>query len=154
MVLEIPQLFKSSKIAENFGGYFVNPWNWNDILHFVVFQFLYNRDLKHKVLYDSVSFRILCLVELFTMMIKMHFLMRVFIGLSKIVELVKKVFLRAYQFLIFFFCWMMTQTVAVMIMGTEIEITEYKFVSEDGKTGADNGFERLTRGMQYWLYNF
>jgi hypothetical protein len=61
-----------------------------------VYDYFDKQTIPHKVLYENTLFRILSFFALMTMMIKMHYLMRVFIGVGKIVKLVSKVFDRSY----------------------------------------------------------
>ena len=49
--------------------------------------------VSQKDLYANAQFRIVAFFTLMTMMIKMQSLMRTFIGMGKIVELVKRVFI-------------------------------------------------------------
>jgi hypothetical protein len=47
--------------------------------------------------------------------------------------------------------------VAMMIMGTEIEIETYKFVKDDDGNivkGSDGDYDHVTRLLVYWLTNF
>lgn len=76
------------------------------------------------------------------MMLKMHYLMRVFLGMSKIVEFVNKVFLRCYQFLIFLFIWMTTQSVLVMITGTDLNSWD------------DSPYEYVGRAVSFFLMTY
>jgi hypothetical protein len=104
--------------------------NWVDLINFFTFAVSYMAALfwyttkpwhiDHKALYDSPGFRIGCFVLMIVMMLKFHYIVRVFIGLGKIVEFVQKVFARSYQFLLYLLIWMTTQTVVVMITGTDL----------------------------------
>ena len=129
MIKEIPQM-----VDAGFRDYILDWWNIMDIVHFLFFVIIYQlaffltqthysewRHVSHSALNDSITFRILCFIELLTMMLKMNYLMRVFIGMGKIVELVSKVFKNSFQFLLFFFLWMIVQTVMAMIIGTEVD---------------------------------
>ena len=95
-----------------FTEYISDPWNLNDILNFALFVPIYYYGSISEVtksrqldLYEIKGFRLLCYVELLSMMVKMMFLMRVFVGMGKIVELVAKTLGKSYQFLLFFAAW-------------------------------------------------
>ena len=116
--------------------YAQDPWNYNDLLNFILFVPIYvygrytdfedNDPTKPLLLYQNIVFRVLCFIELISMMIKMMFLMRVYVGMGKIVELVAKVILKSYQFVLFLFAWIVAQSAATMILGIELEEPEMK----------------------------
>jgi hypothetical protein len=83
MVLEIPQMKDTT-----FADYVNSVWNLNDLSNFLLFAYMYFMEISHKDLYHSVTFRILCFFELLSMMVKLSYLFRVFIGMGKIVVLV------------------------------------------------------------------
>lgn len=66
-------------------------------------------------------------IELFTMMVKMCYMMRVFIRMAKTVRLAVRVFKSVVSFLLFFLCWIVAQ--AIMFMVLEVDITEQDDVS-------------------------